>query len=261
MRILVIGDIFGKAGRKAAKKGIEILKKEGDFDLIIANGENLAHGKGMTPETYREMREAGVDVFTTGNHILAKPDIFDEMNQKNTRILRPVNFPEGNIGIGHKVFTINKKKVLIINIIGQVFMPHHYDSPFKAIDDVLTSYKKTKLDAILVDFHAEVTSEKIAMKHYLDGRVTALWGTHTHVPTADADVTEKGMAYITDVGMTGPTNSVIGVKTENIIESFLKQTKFKMEPAEGPCIFNALVIEMKGSKKAAKAQLKQIRID
>lgn len=261
MKILVIGDIFAKAGRKAVKKGIELLKKEGGFDLIIANGENLAHGKGMTRETFREMREAGVDVFTTGNHILAKPDIFDEMKAKDTRILRPANFPEGNIGIGHRVFTIKKKKVLIINLIGQVFMPNHYDSPFHTIDKILKEYKKTKLDAILVDFHAEVTSEKIALKHYLDGRVTALWGTHTHVPTADAEVTEKGMAYITDVGMTGPINSVIGVKTENIIESFLKQVKFKMEPGEGACIFNALVIEMRGSKKAVKTELRQIRID
>ena len=248
MKILVIGDIFGKPGRKAATTAIKKLKRKYKLDLIIANGENVAHGKGLTPRTYRELLEAGIDYLTTGNHIYAKESIFEAMEAEDTRILRPINFPKGSVGIGEKIIEVGKRKILLANLIGRVFMAEGYDDPFRSMDALLEKYKNEKLDAILVDFHAEATSEKIAMKHYLDGRVTALWGTHTHVPTADAHVTEAGTAYISDLGFVGPIDSVIGIKKENIIESFLSQTKFKTDIPEGPCHFNAAVLEISGQK-------------
>lgn len=261
MRILFIGDIIGKSGRNAAKIAIAQIKKDRKIDLIIANGENLAHGSGMTKKIYEEMSEAGVDFFTSGNHILKNPDIFSEMDKKNTRIMRPANFPPGNPGIGHQIIKSKGKQLLIINLNGRVFMGHDYDCPFRAADQILEEYKKIKLDGILVDFHAEATSEKIAMKHYLDGRVAALLGTHTHIPTADAIITEKGLGYITDVGMTGPVDSVIGAEKESVIESFLKQTSFKLEVAGGRCIFNAVMIEISGRASSASIELLQMNID
>jgi hypothetical protein len=261
MKILVIGDIIGKPGRNAVKTAVKKLKKDHEIDLIIANGENLAHGLGMTLSTYEEMTEAGVDFFTTGNHILKRPEIFSVMDKEDTNIIRPANFPPGNPGKGYQIISVNKKKILIINLNGRVFMDHNYDCPFRGIDQILDDNKKEKLDGILVDFHAEATSEKIAMKHYLSGRVSALWGTHTHVPTADAEITDKGLAYITDIGMTGPTDSVIGVKKENIIESFLKQTNFKLDVAEGRCIFNAIMLELIGRSESRSIDLIQMYID
>jgi 2',3'-cyclic-nucleotide 2'-phosphodiesterase len=261
MKILVIGDIIGRPGRNAVKKAIKELKKEDEIDLVIANGENLAHGSGMTLKTYTEMLECGVDFFTSGNHILKRPEIFSEMEKKNCKIIRPANFPPGNPGIGYQIVNIDKKKILIINLNGRVFMSHDYDCPFRIIDQILNDHKKDKFDSILVDFHAEATSEKIAMKHYLNGRVSALWGTHTHVPTADTEITDKGLAYITDVGMTGPTDSVIGVKKENIIESFLKQINFKLDVAEGRCIFNGIVLELIGRSTSKSIRQVQMYID
>ncbi len=244
MRILVIGDIIGSPGRRATKEAIRQIKNEQKIDCVIANGENVSHGIGMTKKNYEELREAGIDFFTSGNHILRKPDIFPEMEKKGARIIRPANFPPGNPGRGYEVLRVGSKKLLIINLIGRVFMPHHYDCPFRKADEILEEFKDAKLDGILVDFHAEATSEKVALKHYLDGRVAALWGTHTHVPTADAEITEKGMAYITDLGMVGPTDSIIGDAKESIIESFLVQNHFKLDVAEGRCVFNAIVIEL-----------------
>ncbi len=260
MNILFIGDIVGKPGRNATKKAIKQLKDEHNIDLVIANGENLAHGLGITLKTSKEMCEAGVDFFTSGNHIYKNKDIFKEMEKKSTRIIRPANFPPGNVGKGYRVISKKGKKLLVINLTGRVFFDHNYDCPFRAIDQILDEHKKTKLDGIIIDFHAEATSEKIAMKHYLDGRVSALIGTHTHVPTADAEVTQKSMAYITDVGMTGPTDSVIGVEKKSILESFLRQTKFKLEVAKGSCVFNAVMLEITGRSKANSIELIQMHI-
>lgn len=257
MKLLIIGDIIGKPGREATREMIRKIKREQEIDLVIANGENMSHGIGMTQKNYEEMREAGVDFFTTGNHILKKPDIFPEMSKKEVRVIRPANFPPGNPGKGYEVIEVGKKRLLIINLIGRVFMHHSYDCPFRKADEILAEFSKTKLDGILVDFHAEATSEKVALKHYLDGRVSALWGTHTHVPTADLEVTKKDMAYITDLGMVGPTDSVIGDSKESIIESFLKQTHFKLDVPSGRCVFNAIIIELSGSHSCKSANFVQ----
>ncbi len=253
MNFLLIGDIMGRPGRKTAQRAIEEIRQEHEVDLVIANGENLAHGAGMTQKTYDEMREAGVDFFTSGNHIYDKEGIIPELQKENTRVIRPANFPPGNIGQGYRALNVDGKKVLIVNLIGRVFMHRNYDCPFLAMDRILREHEAEELEAVLVDFHAEATSEKVALKHYLDGRVTALWGTHTHVPTADEEVSEKGTAYQSDLGMTGPSDSVIGVAKESVVQSFLKQVSFKLEVPEGPCVFNALLIESK-NRKAVSVQ-------
>lgn len=244
MNILFIGDIVGRPGREATKKGIEKVKKTHKIDIIIANGENMAHGKGVTLKTFNEVKNH-VDIFTTGNHTWANDDILTEVEKKDTRLLRPANFPPGNFGTGVQILKKDNYKILVINLIGRTFFKQHYDCPFRAIDGILKEHAKQKFSAIFVDLHAEATSEKIAMKYYVDGRVTVLVGTHTHVPTADAEVTEKGTAYITDVGMVGPKDSVIGAEKNEIIKSFLKQVPFKLEIPSGPCFFNAVVVEIK----------------
>ncbi len=250
MKILIIGDIVGKTGRMATRDAIKELRKEHSFDLIIANGENIAHGMGMTKKTFEEMKDAGIDFFTSGNHIYDKEDIFSEMEKKLTKVIRPANFPEGNIGHGYRLLNIKKKKVLIINLTGRVFFKADYDCPFKKVDEILDKLKNENPDIILVDFHAEATSEKIALKHHLDGRITALWGTHTHVQTNDAEITEKGMAYISDIGMVGAKDGVIGGKKEEIIQSFLLQTKTKIEMINGNSLFSGIIID---TEKKAKS--------
>lgn len=242
------------------KKAIAQLKKEHEIHFIIANTENLAHGSGMTKATFGEMCDAGVDFFTTGNHIFKKQEIFPELEKENTLILRPENFPPANPGKGHQLFKLNDEQILIVNLMGRAFMRHDYDCPFRTIDRILEDYKEERLEAIFVDFHAEATSEKMAFKHYVDGRITALWGTHTHVPTADEEVTQKGTAYITDVGMVGVMDSVIGAKKEGVIESYLKQDKFRLDVApDGPCVFNAILVESSGMRahKIERIQIKE----
>jgi 2',3'-cyclic-nucleotide 2'-phosphodiesterase len=250
MKILFIGDITGRPGRNATKEALKMLNKKHEFDLVIANGENLAHGAGMSKKTFEEMTEAGVDFFTSGNHIFRRGDIYPELEKAHTKVLRPANYPPGNVGKGCEIVTKKGKKILVINIIGRVFFSDNYDCPFRKMDEILDEFNHEKPDAVIVDFHAEATSEKIAMRHYLDGRVTALLGTHTHVQTADDMVTEKGTAYITDVGMVGPIDSIIGAEKNTVLEGFLKQTGFSLDIPAGPCIFNAVVIEISGKAKA-----------
>ncbi|MBI5411908.1 YmdB family metallophosphoesterase [Candidatus Peregrinibacteria bacterium] len=252
MNILFIGDIFGRPGRETIQKIVSTLKKERAIDLVIANGENMAHGKGVNLKAYREL-EKEIDLFTTGNHTWADEKILAEVNKENTKILRPANFPPGNHGKGFQVIEKERRKILVINLIGRVFSKHHYDCPFRTVDGILKQFEHKKMDAILIDFHAEATSEKIAMKHFVNGRVTALFGTHTHVQTADAEITSEGMAYMTDVGMVGPADSVIGIEKNEIVKSFIYQTPFKIVVPSGPCIFNAVMIEVDEKKAHTKA--------
>lgn len=260
MKLLIIGDIVGKSGRRATQKAIEILKKDHDFDLIVANGENMAHGSGMTKKTFQEMCNAGIDFFTSGNHILKKNDIFSELEKEKPLIIRPANFAPGNEGIGYRLLQVKDKKILIINLIARVFMGRHYDCPFREADRLLENFSD-EADFVLVDFHGEATSEKIAMKHYLNGRVAALWGTHTHVPTADFEVTEKGMAYITDIGMVGAKDSILGAEKEPILNSFLTQKSFALNPAEGRCVFNAIMLNLISNGVSDDIDLIQMEID
>ena len=226
LKILFFGDITGEPGRKAVKKVLPQLISDHQPDLILANVENLAHGKGVTIKTLEELIRAGVNGFTGGNHIFSKRDIGDEALVKHSNILvRPANIPDTYAGSSAVLIETKKGRVLIGNFMGQVFMEKQFhdpiESPFEKIIDWLNRNQQGQLAATIIDFHAEATSEKIAFGHFLDGKVSAVLGTHTHVPTADSKVLAGGTAYITDVGMCGAADSVLGVKKELSLERFL----------------------------------------
>lgn len=246
MKILFIGDIFGKPGRKIVEKVLNPYREENGIDFVIANGENILHGKGISEKNVTDMKAAGIDFFTSGNHVFSHRDIMPLMEDESFPLVRPANYPIGVPGRGFAVVkTSEDKKILIINLLGRVFIKEDTDCPFRAADAILERFKDVKPDAIFVDFHAEATSEKVALGYYLDGRVSAVLGTHTHIATADARILEKGTAYQTDVGFTGPRDSCIGVKKEIIIQHFLTQMKVKHEVAEGPVIFSATEFAVK----------------
>jgi metallophosphoesterase (TIGR00282 family) len=242
MKILFIGDIVGSPGREAVKKLLPKLKEEYQLDFIIANAENAAGGSGITSKVAQDLFAGGVDVLTSGDHIWKKREIFELINQEE-RILRPVNFPEGAPGRGFAIFkTKGGKKIGVINVNGRVFM-EALESPFKTVlkaQEVLSC--ETKI--IIVDIHAEATSEKVALGWYLDGKVSAILGTHTHVQTADEKILPQGTAYITDVGMTGPLRSVIGRRIEDVLERFLTAIPVKFEVAEDDVQLQGAVVDI-----------------
>ncbi|HTZ11777.1 MAG TPA: TIGR00282 family metallophosphoesterase [Candidatus Margulisiibacteriota bacterium] len=242
MKILFIGDIVGSPGREAVKRLLPKLKEEYLLDFVIANAENAAGGSGITSKVAQDLFESGVDVLTSGDHIWKKSEIFELIKQEE-RILRPVNFPEGAPGRGAALFkTKGGKKIGVINVNGRVFM-EALESPFKTVlkaQEDLSSGTKI----IIVDIHAEATSEKIALGWYLDGKVSAILGTHTHVQTADEKILPQGSAYITDVGMTGPLRSVIGRRIENVLERFLTSIPVKFEVAEEDIRLQGAVVEI-----------------
>lgn len=252
LKILFIGDISGKVGRKAVKKILPELKKKLRPDLVIANAENIAHGSGVTKNTLKEAMETGVDWFTCGDHSFKRGkenDVYDELP-----IIRPANYSKDTPGQGHKIITAGKHKILLINLIGRVFMDMDYDCPFRKLDEILTdkNVDKKNISAIIIDIHAEATAEKVALGHYADGRVSAVLGTHTHIMTADSKITKNKTAYITDVGMVGFADGCIGVEKENIIKTFLTQIKYKhIVPEKGKAIFNAVLITIDTKTKKA----------
>ena len=236
MRILFIGDIFGRPGRTIVRERLAGLVKEQQADLIIANGENAAAGFGITPQLAEELFDFGIDVITTGNHVWDKREIVEYFESANgnphspaRRVLRPANYPAGMPGAGYYEGRKGDVPYAVMNLQGRVFMASN-DDPFRKADEIL---KKIEAKVIFVDVHAEATSEKISMGWYLDGRVTAVVGTHTHIPTADERVLPNGTAYITDVGMTGPYDSVIGVKKELVVGKFLNNMPVRFEAATG----------------------------
>jgi metallophosphoesterase (TIGR00282 family) len=242
MNILFIGDIVGSPGREAVKGLLPKLKNEHQLDFVIANAENAAGGSGITAKVAQDLFESGVDVLTSGDHIWKKKEIFELIKQEE-RILRPVNFPEGAPGRGFAVFkTKGEKKIGVINVNGRVFM-EALESPFKTAlkaQEILS--RETKI--IIVDIHAEATSEKVALGWYLDGKVSALLGTHTHVQTADEKILPQGSAYITDVGMTGPQRSVIGRRIEDVLEKFLTAVPVRFEVAQDDIQLQGVVIRI-----------------
>ncbi|MBF0401402.1 MAG: TIGR00282 family metallophosphoesterase [Magnetococcales bacterium] len=233
MTILFVGDLFGKSGRRALDIHLDRLKRVYALDMVIANGENSAGGIGITPGVATELFQGGVDVITTGNHIWKYKEIFDYIDNNN-RLLRPMNYPPGAPGKGFVVFnTPSKMRVAVLNLSGRVFM-EPLDCPFQLADRFLERVRLGRdVDAIMVDMHAEASSEKGAMGHYLDGRVSAVLGSHTHIPTADHQILPKGTAFQTDVGMTGCYNSVIGMKTETVMPRFLRQMPTHFEQMQG----------------------------
>lgn len=218
MKILLIGDIVGNSGVKKIKDIIPEFKKKNNIDFVIANGENSADGIGITLKIYEDLKKSGVDVVTLGNHTWGKKEIFSFIEDEH--IIRPANLPKGVPGNGYTIKNINGKRIAVINLIGRVDVNVLSENPFQTVDEILTEIKG-KADIIIVDFHAEATAEKIAMGYYLDGRVNCIFGTHTHVQTADETIFEKGTAYITDIGMTGPEKSVIGMEIGASIKRFV----------------------------------------
>jgi metallophosphoesterase (TIGR00282 family) len=242
LRCMVIGDIIGKPGRLAVVGSLRDLRTELDLDLVIANGENLAAGAGLTPSLAEELFANGVDVITSGNHIWDKREIYDYLDSGRP-VLRPLNYPDDAPGRGWLLHTLpDGDRVAVVNVMGRVFM-NQLDSPFAALDGLLDGAAEPLPTMRFVDFHCEITSEKNAMGWYLDGRVTAVLGTHTHVPTADARLLPKGTAYISDVGMTGPRDSVIGFSLETVLPRFLTHLPTRFAVADGPVTFNAVVVE------------------
>jgi hypothetical protein len=246
MQILFVGDIFGNPGRKIFRDHLPHLVQTHKVDLVIANAENAAGGFGLTPALAEEFFELGCDVLTTGNHIWDKREILEYFKSANgdharaRRVLRPANYSDAVPGVGlFEGMTKAGQRYAVINLQGRVFM-QNADDPFRKVDELL---KQVTSKVIVVDIHAEATSEKIALGWYLDGRVTAVLGTHTHVPTADTRVLPKGTAYQTDVGMTGPYDSVIGVQKEQIIHKFLTGLPSRFEAAKDDPRFCAVLIE------------------
>lgn len=244
MKLLFLGDIVGRPGRRAVAEVLPRWQERNGYDLIIANGENAAGGVGLTPPILAELRQAGIDVVTSGNHIWAKKEIIPLLEEGIEPLLRPANFPPGTPGRGFLVATARSGvKVGVINLMGRTFM-EPLDSPFRVADSCLAALPP-EVKLVLVDFHAEATAEKVAMGWYLDGRVSACVGTHTHVPTADERVLPKGTAYVTDAGMCGPTDSVIGVEVEIILRGFLTQLPVRHEVARGgPVVVDGVEIDV-----------------
>lgn len=242
MKVLFIGDIVGEVGKKITKRAIINLKKTHQFDLIIANGENIAERNGITEALFQELSFAGVDVVTMGNHTWDRKDIFQFIDQEPS-LLRPANYPEGTPGRGYTIYDLGRAKIGVISLMGNVYIST-LPSPFTMIDDLIKEMQSQDCPHIIVDLHGEATSEKIAFGWYVDGRVSAVIGTHTHVQTADEKILPKGSAYITDVGMTGPYESVLGVKVALSVNRFLTQLPTRFEQATGQGQFNGVILTL-----------------
>ncbi|MDD5382606.1 MAG: TIGR00282 family metallophosphoesterase [Candidatus Margulisbacteria bacterium] len=256
MNILFIGDIVGKIGRDICRQLLPELESEFRPDLIIANGENSAHGYSITEKIYKELLEMGVDAVTMGNHLWEKREIIPKIDTFD-RLVRPANFPPGLPGQDHLIINVQGVKVGIVNLLGRVFM-QCLDCPFQAAEKLIPKVK-AEANVIIVDMHAEATSEKCAMGWLLDGKVSAVLGTHTHVMTADERILPGGTAFISDVGMVGSYNSIIGMSREQIIKRFLTQMPEKFEPTEtGPGLFNAVLINI-DQKTGLTREIKRIR--
>lgn len=242
MRILFIGDIMGRPGRKAAAAAIPKLRAEyGGFDFVIANGENSAGGFGLTEKVMKELFSSGIDILTNGNHIWDKKD-FVPLLDSETNVLRPANHPDGTPGRGFAVYENNGEKLGVLCLQGRTFMPPLED-PFRTAERIAN---ESPVPAIFVDIHAEATSEKRALGRYLDGKVSAVVGTHTHIQTADEEILRGGTAYLTDAGMTGGHGGIIGMTAESVLPKFLYGTPCKFEIAEDDIRFQAAVIEIDG---------------
>lgn len=256
VNILAVGDVVSEAGLDFLSKKLRQVKREHKIDFTVVNGENAA-GLGLLPDQAEDILNAGADVITLGNHTWSRNQIVSFM-ERSDFILRPANFSDHLPGKGYEVYDGPKGlRIGVLNLIGRVSMDPNVDNPFTTADAIL---KKMKADIILVDFHAEATSEKLAMGWYLDGRAQAVWGTHTHVPTADAQVLPKGTGYITDLGMTGPAQSILGIRPDQSINKFLGGLPRRYEAAQGPCKLEAAVFTIDTTAKRC-TQVRQIRMD
>ena len=241
MRILAVGDIVGKVGLQKLKETLPKIVEENNIDFIIVNGENAADGMGLTEKMYKDILSLNVNVVTMGNHTWGKKEIFNFIDDKS--IIRPANYPDNNPGKGYNIYECNGKKICVINLIGRTSMTVLSENPFIKVKDILNKVNNI-VDIIIVDFHAEATAEKIALGYYLDGDVSIIFGTHTHVQTSDERILKKGTAYITDIGMTGPNESVIGMDIDVSIKRFLTSLPEKYKVAEGEGKLNSCLFEI-----------------
>ena len=241
MKILAVGDIVGETGVQKLKQELPRIRQEKNIDFVIVNAENSAGGMGITTKIFNDLKELKVDVVTMGNHTWGKKDIFSFID--DPQLLRPANYSKGVVGKGIGIYDCKGKKIAVMNLIGRTDMNVLSENPFTVASDLVNSVAD-KADIIIIDFHAEATAEKIAMAMYLDGKITALFGTHTHVQTADDQILENGTAYISDIGMTGPKKSVIGMDPDASIKRFVTSLPERYKLADGECIFNGCVFEI-----------------
>lgn len=249
MKLLFVGDVYGESGRQMIIDYLPRLKKKYQPTLTVVNGENSAHGKGMTKAIYHQLLESGADVLTMGNHTWDNKDIFEWVDEAE-RLVRPANFPEGTPGVGMRIVKVSGVRAAVVNLQGRVFLPA-LDDPFRVADRLVKQAQK-ETPLIFVDFHAETTSEKLALGWYLDGKVSALIGTHTHVQTADERILPEGTAYLSDVGMNGPYNGIIGVARADVTRRFLTSLPVRFEMADGPAQLSAVLIDMDNRTGRAK---------
>ena len=255
MKVLFLGDIVGKPGRAAVRHFVPVLRERHGLDLCVGNSENSAGGAGITPESADDLLEAGLDLLTGGNHTWSKREILPYLDRDGSRQLRPANYPDGAPGRGHAVLTSpGGRKLGVVNLEGRVFMKP-LDCPFRAAERLVAELRQ-QTPCILVDMHCEATSEKNAMGHFLDGRVSAVLGTHTHVQTADERVLRAGTAYQTDVGMCGPWDSVIGLRKESAIERFLTARHTPFETAQGETVLQGAIVEIDDQTGRARSILR-----
>ena len=257
MKILAVGDLIGNAGIKELRKQLDKIRKEEKIDFTIVNGENAAEGMGITQKNLDDILSQKVDVITMGNHTWVKKDIFKFID--HPKLIRPANYPKGVVGKGYGIYTCQNKKIAVINLIGRVDINVLSENPFIIAKELVEKLQK-QVDIIIVDFHAEATAEKIAMGYFLDGKATAVFGTHTHVQTADEKILPKGTAYITDLGMTGPKNSVIGMDIEVSFKRFETTLPERYRIATGETMLNGVIFDIDDDTNKVK-QVKRIYKD
>ncbi|MBP3503072.1 MAG: TIGR00282 family metallophosphoesterase [Clostridia bacterium] len=245
MKILTIGDIVGENGVKKFKEELPKIKQEENIDFIIVNAENSAGGMGITTKIFNELLNMNVDVITMGNHTWGKKDIFSFID--HPKLIRPANYSKGVVGKGYGIYKCKNKTIAVIDLIGRTDMNILSDNPFTIAQEIVEKIKN-ECDMIFVEFHAEATAEKIAMANFLDGKITAIYGTHTHVQTADEQILNSGTAYITDIGMTGPIDSVIGMDKEASIKRFVTSLPERYKLADGKCMLNGCIFEVNDEK-------------
>ena len=241
MKILTVGDIVGENGLDKLKQILPKLREEKQIDFVVVNAENVAGGMGITLKNWNELLKLNIDAFTMGNHTWAKKDIFQFID--HPKLIRPANYSKGVVGKGYGIYKCKDKNIAVINLLGRTEMNVSSENPFTVIEELINKLSK-EADLVIIDFHAEATAEKIAMKHFVDGKVNILVGTHTHIQTADEEITQNGMGYITDLGMTGPINSVIGMGIEESVKRFVTSLPERYKLAEGECTFCGCIFEI-----------------
>jgi len=256
MRVMILGDVMGRPARHAVRDLVPSLIVKEEIDLVVANAENAAGGMGVDIKSAKELLSAGVQVLTSGNHIWKKKEIYSFLDDQES-LIRPANFPAGAPGKGWCLWQHNGLRALVINLQGRVFMPNHVDDPFRCVDEILRQHAAQSL-VVIVDMHAEATSEKYAMGWYLDGRASVVFGTHTHVQTADERILPAGTAYITDVGMCGPFDSVIGMEKESVIRGFITQLPRQFEVAQDNVVLQGAIVDIDDNGRAR--EIRRLRI-